>query len=115
LRDGRLILLPEAFSSSQRFVRGAVPLPEESPWPRQSTVVEGRAIDTLPVPAQSIFAIPEKSARPIGAVISLLHHAKPTSARGRDVDDNVQSISIDASAAKRAIPGSLPVIRSGFH
>jgi peptidoglycan/xylan/chitin deacetylase (PgdA/CDA1 family) len=115
LRDGRLILLPEAFSSSQRFVRGAVPLPEESPWPRQSTVVEGRAIDTLPVPAQSIFAIPEKSARPIGAVISLLHHAKPTAARGRDVDDNVQSISIDASAAKRAIPGSLPVIRSGFH
>jgi peptidoglycan/xylan/chitin deacetylase (PgdA/CDA1 family) len=115
LRGGNLILLPEAFSSSRRFVRGAVPLPEESPWPRQSTVVEGRATDTLPVPAQSIFAIPEKSAQPIGAVISLLHHARSTAAHGRGVDDNVQSISIDASAAKRAIPGSLPVIRSGFH
>jgi peptidoglycan/xylan/chitin deacetylase (PgdA/CDA1 family) len=117
LRDGKLILLPEAFSGSRRFVRGAVPVPEESPWPRQSTVVEGHATDTLPVPAESIFAIPEKSVAPLKAIVSLPHHAKPTlrASRRVDEDDNVQSISIDASAAKRAIPGSLPVIRSGFH
>jgi peptidoglycan/xylan/chitin deacetylase (PgdA/CDA1 family) len=118
LRDGKLILLPEAFSSSRRFVRGAVPLPEEAPWPHRSAMVEGRTADTFPVPAQTVFAIQEKSAVPLKAVISLPHHAKPTvgaSRRADDVDENVQSISSDASAAKRGIPGSLPVIRSGFH
>jgi peptidoglycan/xylan/chitin deacetylase (PgdA/CDA1 family) len=117
LRDGKLFLLPEAFSGSRRFVRGAVPVPEESPWPRQSAVVEGPATDTFPVPAQNIFAIPEKSVAPLKAMVSLPHHAKPTLRASRHVeeDDNVQSISSDASAAKRSIPGSLPVLRPGFH
>ncbi|GAB1716032.1 MAG: polysaccharide deacetylase [Nitrobacter sp.] len=118
LRDGKLLLLPEAFSGSRRFVRGNVPLPEESPWPRQSAVVTGNSTDTFPVPAQTVFAIQEKSAVPLKAVIPLQRHAKPVvgaSRRADEVDDNVQSISIDASAAKRAIPGSPPVIRSGFH
>jgi hypothetical protein len=115
LRDGKLFLLPEAFGGSRRFARGTVPLPEESPWPRQSAAATGNSTDTFPVPAQNIFAIPEKSAPPVGAVISLLHHAKPAAKVRHRADDNVQSISVDASAAKRTIPGSLPVLRPGFH
>jgi peptidoglycan/xylan/chitin deacetylase (PgdA/CDA1 family) len=117
LRDGKLFLLPEAFSSSRRFVRGTVPVPQASPWPRQSTVAKGPATDTFPVPAQNIFTIPEKSAAPLKAVVSLPRHAKPSvrASRRVDEDDSVQSISSDASAAKRTIPGSLPVLRPGFH
>src|SRR6185437_13290827 len=50
LHDGQLVLLPEAFDRSRRFVRGAVPLPEAPPWPRQSPVAAGNPADTLRVP-----------------------------------------------------------------
>jgi peptidoglycan/xylan/chitin deacetylase (PgdA/CDA1 family) len=117
LHDGKLFLLPEAFSASRRFVRGTVPVPQESPWPRQQAAIEGPAADSFPVPAQNIFVIPEKSAAPLKAAIALPHRARPTLRASRHVDegDIVQSISSDASAAKRAIPGSPPVLRPGFH
>ncbi len=110
--DGKLVLLPEAFDRSRRFARGAVPLPEEAPWPRQSPVVAASTANTLPVPAQNLFAIPEKSAAKLDAVIPLSHHAERTVAPDRDGDGIARLISLDASAAKRAIPGSVPVTRS---
>src|SRR3954447_4820326 len=33
-RDGRLVSLPESFERPRRFARGAVPLPQQAPWPR---------------------------------------------------------------------------------
>lgn len=118
LSDGKLLLLPEAFSGSRRFVHGAVPLPDESPWPRQSAVAIGNSAHTFPVPAPTVFAVQEKSAVPLKVVVPLQRHARPivrASRHTNEVDDNVQSISVDASAAKRTIPGSPLVLRPGFH
>lgn len=115
LHDGQLVLLPEAFDRSRRFVRGAVPLPEEPPWPRQSPVMAGNAADTLPVPAENVFAIQEKSAVPLKAVVPLAHHAEQTVEPGRGDDGIARLISLDASAAKRTIPGSQPVTQPGLH
>jgi peptidoglycan/xylan/chitin deacetylase (PgdA/CDA1 family) len=115
LHDGTLVLLPEAFDRSRRFVRGAVPLPEEPLWPRQFAVAAGNATDTFPVPAQNVFAIQEKSAVPLNAVVPLPHHAEQTAEPSDGVDEIAHLIAIDASAAKRTIPGSAPVTQPGFH
>jgi peptidoglycan-N-acetylglucosamine deacetylase len=115
LHDGKLMLLPEPFDRVRPFLRGTVPLPEEAPWPRQSVVAAGNAIDTFPVPAQNVFAIQEKSAVPLRAAIPLPHQAEQTVGPNRGVDEIAHLISIDASAAKRTIPGSAPVTQSGFH
>jgi peptidoglycan/xylan/chitin deacetylase (PgdA/CDA1 family) len=44
-----------------RRLAGGVPLPREAPWPRQSPPAPDNAANALPVPAQSLFEIPEKS------------------------------------------------------
>jgi peptidoglycan/xylan/chitin deacetylase (PgdA/CDA1 family) len=113
--DGKLVLLPEAFDRARRFVRGAVPLPEEAPWPRLLPVVAASGTNTLPVPAQNLFAIPEKSAAKLDAVVPLPHHAERTVKPDDGRDGIARLISLDASAAKRAIPGSVPVTRSELH
>jgi hypothetical protein len=38
--------------------RGAVPLPQETPWPRTSDIAVQTAAGTLPVPAEALFTIP---------------------------------------------------------
>lgn len=110
LHDGKLILLPEAFDRSRRFARGSIPLPEEAPWPRQAPLPAVGNATTLPVPAQNVFAIPENAASTINAVVPLAHHTN----RSQDADDIARLISMDASAAKRIIPGSLPVTAPGL-
>jgi peptidoglycan/xylan/chitin deacetylase (PgdA/CDA1 family) len=115
LRDGKLLFLPEAFDRSRRFVRGGVPLPEEPPWPHQFAVVEGHATNVLPVPAQDVFALPEQASVPLKAVIPLPHQAERAVQPDHEVDEIAHLISLDASAAKRTIPGSAPVKESGFH
>jgi peptidoglycan/xylan/chitin deacetylase (PgdA/CDA1 family) len=115
LHDGKLFLLPEAFARSRRFVRGAVPLPEAPPWPRQPPELATSVASILPVPEPSVFTIPEKSAAKLDAVIPLQHHAEQTSQQSQGVDEIGRLISIEASAAKRTIPGSVPVTASGLH
>jgi hypothetical protein len=38
--------------------RGAVPLPQETPWPRTSDIAVQTAAVTLPVPTEALFTIP---------------------------------------------------------
>src|SRR6202042_1523725 len=59
-RDGKLLSLPESFDRPRRLARGAVPLPQQAPWPRLSPSRIASTI-TLPVPAKTIFEIQEKS------------------------------------------------------
>jgi peptidoglycan/xylan/chitin deacetylase (PgdA/CDA1 family) len=54
--DGRLLLSPEPFSRARH---GGVPLPAEPPWPRATELPLQTASVTLPVPAESLFAMPE--------------------------------------------------------
>jgi peptidoglycan/xylan/chitin deacetylase (PgdA/CDA1 family) len=111
--DGLLLSLPEAFDRSRRLARGAVPLPQQAPWPRQLPIQAAGSTLALPVPAQGIFQIPEKNRAAIRALTPLQHHAEQLPA-GDGVNGVEIMISLDASAAKRPIPGSVPVTETGL-
>jgi peptidoglycan-N-acetylglucosamine deacetylase len=55
--NGELLLSAEPFDRVRHLRRG-VPLPQDAPWPRQAEPL-GTAAIALPVPAQSVFEIPE--------------------------------------------------------
>jgi hypothetical protein len=106
--DGRLLSLPESFGRHQRLARGAVPLPQQAPWPRLTPQQPGNAAITLPVPAKDIFEIQEESAATTQqAAVSSTHHAERTQAPvGSEADVIAKLIAIHASASRRLIPGS---------
>jgi peptidoglycan/xylan/chitin deacetylase (PgdA/CDA1 family) len=115
-RDGRLVAPPESFEHPRRFAHGAVPLPQQAPWPRQSPLQVANAAITLPVPAKDIFEIQEKSsAATQQAVVSSAHHAERTQApAGNNADAIAKLISIHASASRRMIPGSHRITEPGL-
>jgi len=82
-----------------------------SPWPRESVlqVMTGRA--TLPVPAQDLFEISERRSAPINAMVRLPHHAQIPA--HSDPDGTARPVALEA-AARRSIPGSMPVTRPGL-
>ncbi|WP_445488712.1 polysaccharide deacetylase family protein [Rhodopseudomonas sp. RCAM05734] len=109
--------LPESFNSLRlrRLARGAVPLPEAAPWPRPTTLEPMFGKDTLPVPAQDLFQIGERSNVPIKAMVPMPRQARQTPAASPARADNLaRPISIEAGAARRAIPGSMPVTSPGL-
>jgi peptidoglycan/xylan/chitin deacetylase (PgdA/CDA1 family) len=115
-RDGLLLSLPESFDRSRRPARGTIPLPQQAPWPRppqlQTAVVNAPA---LPVPAQGIFQIPEKNRTAIRALTPLPHHAEALPNPATEAINGAERmISLDASAARRPIPGSVPVTETGL-
>jgi peptidoglycan/xylan/chitin deacetylase (PgdA/CDA1 family) len=115
-RDGKLASLPESFDRVRRLARGAVPLPQQAPWPRLSPSQAAGSTITLPVPAKDIFEIQEKSGPATQqAVVALTHHAErmPVPA-GNDTDAMTKLISIDAGASRRMIPGSMPITEPGL-
>jgi hypothetical protein len=109
----QMLSLTETFDRTRR-PRGAVPLPQQAPWPRESTLQAMTGRTMLPVPAQNLFQIAERHSAPIKALVQVPHHAQQTPARGSDSDSIARLISIDASAAKRTIPGSMPVTKPGL-
>jgi hypothetical protein len=55
--DGKLLLSSEPIARAK--IRGAVPLPQEPPWPRAAVIAVQTAAGTLPVPAEALFTVPE--------------------------------------------------------
>jgi peptidoglycan/xylan/chitin deacetylase (PgdA/CDA1 family) len=108
-RDGGLTTLPESFRM-RRLARGAVPLPERAPWPRLSPLPPGDGVTTLPVPAQSLFEIPERSHAAITATVPLPRHAL----RNPATDAAPKRISLEMETAARPIAGSTPITGSGL-
>jgi peptidoglycan-N-acetylglucosamine deacetylase len=78
--DGASMPVAEPEDRAGRFAHG-VPLPREAPWPRQTLLPPDGAATALPVPAQSIFDIPEKS---FAAIAPATHHVKPTNPTSRE-------------------------------
>jgi len=115
-REGMLVSLPESFDRPKRFARGAVPLPQQAPWPRFSPPQVANAAITLPVPAKDIFEIQERSAVATQrAVVPSAHHAERTqAAAGNGADAIAKLISIHASASRRMIPGSHRITEPGL-
>ena len=114
--DGRLVSLPESFERPRRLARGAVPLPQQAPWPRLAPQQAANAAITLPVPGKDIFEIQEKSAAATQqAAVSSAHHAERTQAPvGNEADAIAKLIAIHASASKRMIPGSHRIAEPGL-
>jgi peptidoglycan-N-acetylglucosamine deacetylase len=106
LHDGALAL-PETFDRSRRLAHGAVPLPQEAPWPRRSPIQAADNALTLPVPAQGIFQIPENNSATIKALTPLSHRAEPMPVRSEG--ELAKLISPSAAGARRPVPGSLRV------
>jgi hypothetical protein len=115
-RDGRLVSQPESFERSRRLARGAVPLPQEAPWPRLSPLAATGSTVTLPVPDKDIFEIQEKSnAAAQLAVVPSAHHAERMQAPvGNEADAIAKLIAIHASASRRMIPGSHRIAEPGL-
>jgi peptidoglycan/xylan/chitin deacetylase (PgdA/CDA1 family) len=115
-RDGMLVSLPESLDHPRRFARGAVPLPQQAPWPRLTPQQTTNAAITLPVPAKDIFDIQEKSVAPTQqAAVSSMHHAERAQAQvGNEVDAVAKLIAIHASASRRMIPGSRTIAKPGL-
>jgi len=55
--DGKLLPSSEPLARARN--RGAVPLPQEPPWPRAPDITVQTAALTLPVPAEALFTVPE--------------------------------------------------------
>jgi peptidoglycan/xylan/chitin deacetylase (PgdA/CDA1 family) len=115
-RDGRLVSLPGSFGRPRRLARGAVPLPQQAPWPRLTPEQVVSAAITLPVPAKDIFEIQEKTAVATQQpVVSSAHHAEQTQTPvGNEADTIAKLIAIHASASRRMIPGSHRISEPGL-
>jgi hypothetical protein len=111
--DGQLLRLAEPFDRSRRRAHG-IPLPPQAPWPRLSPNKLGSAGIVLPVPAQNIFEFQEKPRATAPAVAPSSHHAEQTVPTGPEANNLERLISADADDSRRAIPGSLPVVKPGL-
>jgi hypothetical protein len=115
-REGRLVSLAESFERSRRLPRGAVPLPQQAPWPRPTPQQGANTAITLPVPAKDIFEIREKSALATQQpTVASAHHAEGTETPvGSEADTIAKLIAVHASASRRMIPGSHRITRPGL-
>jgi hypothetical protein len=110
-RDGRLAL-PETVERRKRLARGAIPLPQQAPWPRPVPLQTSTAA-TLPVPAKNVFEIQERTNA--HAVVRPAQHAeRPAAPAENGAETITKLISVDAVASRRMIPGSVPVTEPGL-
>jgi hypothetical protein len=104
----QMLSLTENFDRMRR-PRSAAALPEQTPWPRETTLQTMTNTAALPVPAQTLFEIAERHGKPIKALVQMPHHAlQAAPVRASSADPIAKLISIDASSVKRTIPGAIP-------
>jgi peptidoglycan/xylan/chitin deacetylase (PgdA/CDA1 family) len=101
-RDGQFTPLAEPFDRARRPAH-SVPLPREAPWPTPSPIALNNTANALPVPAQSVFEIPEKRRAAAQGVALLSHHAEQTTPRE---DGIARLISADADDSRHTISAS---------
>jgi peptidoglycan-N-acetylglucosamine deacetylase len=94
--DGELLLRPEPFERMNRHVRG-VPLPQEAPWPREWLHPASSATVALPVPASTVFELPELPRPTPEAVARLAPGAKPVVVAERESPQEAASASVGNS------------------
>jgi peptidoglycan/xylan/chitin deacetylase (PgdA/CDA1 family) len=104
-------LMPPA-ATPRRLARGEVPLPSPAPWPRQVPIGSPADLIGLPVPAQSLFSLPERGQPAIRATVPA-HRAEQTATPAiQEARDG--ALSIDISAAARPISGSVAIAPEGL-
>jgi hypothetical protein len=114
--NGAAASLPESFQHPRRLAHGAVPLPQQAPWPRPMPLQAANAAITLPVPGKDIFEIQEKTASTMQqAAVASSHHAERTQAPlGNEADAIAKLVAVHASASSRMIPGSHRITAPGL-
>jgi hypothetical protein len=100
--DGVLLLQPEPFDRVNRHVRG-VPLPQEAPWPREWLLPASSVAVALPVPAKSVFELPELPRSTPEAVARLAPRAKPDAVAEREPPP--ETVSVQAGNPSHGIRG----------
>ncbi|WP_047309184.1 polysaccharide deacetylase family protein [Rhodopseudomonas palustris] len=112
--DGQRLIPGSAPIRSNRLARGQVPTPQRSPWPRQTLVESADSLITLPVPSPSLFAIPERSAPAIRAMVPVKAERAAREAPQFVRSFNDRTLSIDIGAAARPISGSVGIAPEGL-
>ncbi|SDS03522.1 polysaccharide deacetylase family protein [Bradyrhizobium canariense] len=100
---GELVPQAEPFDRVSHRGRG-IPLPQEAPWRGETLFAMNSAATALPVPAQTVFEIPEMPRPTAEAVALLAPPAKPTIASARE--SQAQAISVSATDSRRAVRGT---------
>jgi peptidoglycan/xylan/chitin deacetylase (PgdA/CDA1 family) len=103
--DGALLLAAEPFDRAKQH---GVPVPREAPWPRVAALPPENAQATLPVPAASLFTLPEKLTAPIEPLAHRPRHAEQTVAPAQATDDH-------AAGARRRLANGAYRIKQVAH
>jgi peptidoglycan-N-acetylglucosamine deacetylase len=111
LGDGQLMDLAQPFDRTRRRTRG-VPLPQQAPWPRQWSLPLESAAFTLPVPAESLFEIPEKS---FAAIAPSSHHGEQTARDEHETRGRAKLVSADAGEIRHTIRGRSHIGHGRLH
>ena len=108
--NGALVPLAEPFDRAGRRGRG-VPLPQQAPWPRQTSIAAASTAAALPIPAPAVFTIPELPHPTAEAVALLAPVATRTVVAGRDTDR--AATPVNAGNSSRMTHGKLGSGRRG--
>ena len=87
---------------AQRRGRGG-PLPRETLWPRQMTLPPDATTIALPVPAASIFKIPESTRVTMLATSRSGHRAEPTAQASREMEVLAKPASVRGGKTRRQV------------
>jgi peptidoglycan-N-acetylglucosamine deacetylase len=96
--DGKLLLSDEPFEHARRH---GVPLPQDPPWPRLTAPPHENSAVTLPVPAESLFTIPEKTRAAL----------QPFPLRPHQREQPVSTGAVEGGAGAGSVAASEPVSR----
>jgi peptidoglycan/xylan/chitin deacetylase (PgdA/CDA1 family) len=108
--NGALVPLAEPFDRAGRRGHG-VPLPQQAPWPRQTSIAAASTAAALPIPAPAVFTIPELPHPTAEAVALLAPVATRTIVAGRDTDRTATPV--NAGNSSRMTRGKLGSGRGG--
>nr|WP_244432109.1 polysaccharide deacetylase family protein [Rhodopseudomonas sp. B29] len=107
-------LLPRA-PAQRRLARGEVPVPMPAPWPRLLPAESADNRLTLPVPAETLFSIPEREQAPIRAMVPIRASDRAEGGLSPAITEaQDRKLSIDISAAARPISGSVGIAPEGL-
>ncbi len=98
-QDGELLLSAEPIERVRRL--HGVPVPREAPWPREPSVPQQNTALTLPVPAASLFQLPERVRVAFQSLPSDVRQAED--ARHAEADEDVTT---SATAGRRSSAGA---------
>ncbi|MBB5047144.1 peptidoglycan/xylan/chitin deacetylase (PgdA/CDA1 family) [Rhodopseudomonas rhenobacensis] len=98
VHDGQLLVLA---ARRPRLARGAVPLPQAAPWPRQRLLQAPAATLDMPVPARDVFQIPERVHAELKAVTLLPRRAAEIATPPTAADATARLNGIDGGGLRR--------------